>query len=202
MSAPEITEDAPATKKKGKKKLFVLLGALVVLGGGTAGGLYAAGMVGGAPADPHGDAAAGIEKPKLVPKTEQKRPGDGEGHGEGGGEVSGPSGQGGDKYASNYYSFSKDFTANIADSDRFIQVGLALSTPYDDRVIKNIKTNEIAVRSAVLLSLGDTTEDQIASEKGKQQLQLKLAKAINATLQQKEGFGGVSNVYFTNFVVQ
>ena len=82
------------------------------------------------------------------------------------------------------------------------QVGLALSTPYDDRVIKNIKTNEIAVRSAVLLSLGDTTEDQIASEKGKQQLQLKLAKAINATLQQKEGFGGVSNVYFTNFVVQ
>jgi flagellar FliL protein len=29
-----------------------------------------------------------------------------------------------------------------------------------------------------------------------------LAKAINATLKEKEGFGGVGNVYFTNFVVQ
>lgn len=197
MSEPEITEE-PAPKKKGKKKLFILLGALIVLGGGTAGGLYAAGIVGGG----HAEAAPEIKKPKLVPKTEQKRPGEGgEGH-EGGGETSGPSGHGGDKYASNYYAFEKDFTANVADSDRFVQVGLAVSTPYDDRVIQNIKTNEIAVRSAVLLTLGDTTEDQIGSERGKQELQAKLAKAINATLQQKEGFGGVSNVYFTNFVVQ
>jgi flagellar FliL protein len=37
---------------------------------------------------------------------------------------------------------------------------------------------------------------------GKRQLQARLVKAINATLQQKEGFGGVGNVYFTSFVVQ
>ena len=34
------------------------------------------------------------------------------------------------------------------------------------------------------------------------QLQARLVKAINATLEQKEGFGGVGNVYFTSFVVQ
>jgi len=83
-----------------------------------------------------------------------------------------------------------------------VQVGLAISTPYDDTVIDNIKTNEIAVRSAVLMALSDTTEDQVFSTDGKKQLQVRLAKAINATLKEKEGFGGVGNVYFTNFVVQ
>ncbi|MDQ2764975.1 MAG: flagellar basal body-associated FliL family protein, partial [Pseudomonadota bacterium] len=88
------------------------------------------------------------------------------------------------------------------ESVHFIQVGLAISTPYDDTVIANIKTNEIAVRSAILMALSDTTEEQVFSTDGKKQLQLRLAKAINATLKEKEGFGGVGNVYFTNFVVQ
>ena len=33
-------------------------------------------------------------------------------------------------------------------------------------------------------------------------IQDRLAKAINGVLKEKEGFGGVSNVYFTNFIVQ
>ncbi|WP_420822343.1 flagellar basal body-associated FliL family protein [Sphingomonas aracearum] len=96
----------------------------------------------------------------------------------------------------------KEFTSNLQDSVHFVQVGLAVSTPYDDSVIENLKTNEIAVRSAVLLALGDTTEEQVFSSNGKEQLQKRLTTAINATLKQKEGFGGISNVYFTNFVVQ
>ena len=52
------------------------------------------------------------------------------------------------------------------------------------------------------MALGDTTEDQVMSSDGKRQLQVRLAKAINDTLKQKEGFGGVGNVYFTSFVVQ
>ncbi len=187
-----------APKKKGKKKLFVILGALIVLGGGAGGGLYAAGIVGGGGhAEPVDDG-----KPKLVPKAEQKRVAAGEG-----GEGAAPASEGkvlpgGDKYASNYYAFPKEFTSNLGDSDRFVQIGLAVSTHYDDTVIENIKTNEIAVRSAVLLALGDTTEDMVADEAGKKQLQVRLTKAINATLKEKEGFGGVGNVYFTNFVVQ
>ena len=58
------------------------------------------------------------------------------------------------------------------------------------------------MRSAILLALSDTTEDQVFSTEGKKQLQVRLAKAINTTLKEKEGFGGVGNVYFTNFVVQ
>jgi flagellar FliL protein len=192
----ETKADTP--KKKGKGKLIILtLLAVLVVGGGTAGGLWAAGMLGGAK-------AAGPEGPKLVPKSEQKRAsGDGkEGEGAASGGTKPPSGVGGDKYASNYYAIDKDFTSNLRDSPHYVQIGIAVSTPYDDSVIENLKTNEIAVRSAVLMTLGDATEDEVTTGDGKKRLAQQLTAAINATLKQKEGFGGISNVYFTNFVVQ
>jgi flagellar FliL protein len=151
-----------------------------------------------------GAKAAGPEGPKLVPKSEQKRAsGDGkEGEGAASGGTKPPSGVGGDKYASNYYAIDKDFTSNLRDSPHYVQIGIAVSTPYDDSVIENLKTNEIAVRSAVLMTLGDATEDEVTTGDGKKRLAQQLTAAINATLKQKEGFGGISNVYFTNFVVQ
>ncbi len=215
----EETADA-APKKKGKlgKIIVMAVGGIVLIGGGVGAGLYAAGsgLIGGGAHAPAEDP----NKPKLVPKSEQKHAGEGGeggegggGGGEGGGEggegaaapVEGkptPEGEGGERYASNYYAMEKDFTANLQDSVHFIQVGIAVSTPYDDKVITNIKTNDIAIRSAILMALGDTTEDQVFSSQGKAALSKRLVAAINGTLKQKEGFGGVSNVYFTNFVVQ
>ena len=195
----DSNEDTP--KKKGKIRTIIVAtaGLLILVGGGAGAGLYAArsGMVGGAAHEPD-------NAPKLVPKAEQKRPGAAGEGGEAKAEASNepPSGKGGDSYASNYFAMEKDFTSNLNNSAHFIQVGVAVSTPYDDRVIQNIKTNDIAVRSAVLMALGDTTEDQVFSSAGKKQLQARLVAAINGVLKQKEGFGGVSNVYFTNFVVQ
>ena len=198
----DLVEDAaPAKKKKGKGKLilFTLIG-LVLVGAGTAGGLYAAGV--GPFAHP-GETLAAITGPRLVPKSEQKRIGLGTGEGGGAGASKpGTVGTGGEKYASNYYAMEKEFTSNLQDSVHFVQVGIAISTPYDDTVIENIKTNEIAVRSAVLMTLSDTSEEQIFSTDGKKQLQTRLTAAINAVLKEKEGFGGVGNVYFTNFIVQ
>lgn len=190
------TEDA-LPKKKGKlmKIVLLLVGTLVLVGGGVGGALYA-GLLGG-----HSGAAV-AEGPRLVPKAEHKRAGSGEGEGAAEAGHKPPTGTGGDKYASNYYAMDKEFTANLQDSVHFVQIGLAVSTPYDDTVIENVKTNEIAVRSAVLMALGDTTEEQVFSSDGKKQLQRRIAKAINDTLKEKEGFGGVGNVYFTTFVVQ
>jgi len=199
--------DAP--KKKGGMMKLIMFGGifLVLIGGGVGAGLYAAqsGLIGG-----HGGAAAGpeIERPRLIPKSEEKRAsaegGEG-GHGEGGGGGGGkrmPMGEGGDKYASTYFTMDKEFTSNLRESVHFVQVGIAVSTPYDERVIENLKTHEIAVRSAILMALGDATEDQVFTNEGKKALQVHIARAINDTLKQKEGFGGISNVYFTNFVVQ
>ena len=192
--------DAPP-KKKGKMGKLLVMGVafLVLIGGGVGAGLYAAksGMFGGG-----GEKAKPvIEGPKLVPKSEQKRAA-GEGESAPSKGNAPPSGEGGDKYASNYFAMDKDFTANLQNSPHFVQVGVAVSTPYDDTVIQNLKTNDIAVRSAVLMTLGDTSEEQVYTAEGKHQLQVRLVHAINAVLKQKEGFGGVSNVYFTNFVVQ
>lgn len=198
-----------APKKKGKMKTILIGGValLVLVGGGVGAGVYAsnAGLLGGGHA-----AAADDGKPKLVPKSEQKHPTEGgEGGGHGGDEAAPenhgmkpPAGEGGDKYASTYYPLEKEFTSNLQDSSHFVQVGIAVATPYDDTVITNLKTNDIAVRSAILMALGDTTEEQVMSSDGKRQLQVRLAKAINDTLKQKEGFGGIGNVYFTSFVVQ
>ena len=203
--------EAPVPKKKGKMGKMIIGGValLVLVGGGVGAGVYAssAGLIGG------GHAAADDGKPKLIPKSEQKSAG-AEGDGEGGGHAGGedaapenhgmapPAGEGGDRYASTYYALEKEFTANLQDSAHFIQVGVAVSTPYDNSVIDHLKTNEIAVRSAILMALGEATEDEVFTAQGKRKLQGELAKAINATLKQKEGFGGIGNVYFTSFVVQ
>jgi flagellar FliL protein len=209
----DAAPDGP--KKKGKMGKIIILGVglLALVGGGVGAGLYAAssGMIGGGHAE-----EADADTPKLVPKSEEKRGGSGgeggEGGGHGGSEGEGsseshgglptPKGEGGDKYASNYFTMEKEFTSNLKESVHFIQVGIAVSTPYDDRVIENLKTHEIAVRSAVLLTLGNTDEDSVFTPEGKAALQKSLAGAINGVLKEKEGFGGISNVYFTNFVVQ
>jgi flagellar protein FliL len=202
----DAVEDTPK-KKKGKGKLLLLIVLpLVTLGAGGGAAVFAmqSGWLGAAHAS---ETAA--DEPHLVPKSEEQRAslkgGEG-GHGEeGGGEVHGlktPEGAGGDKYASNYYPLEKEFTSNLQDSVHFVQVGIAVSTPYDARVLENIKTHEIAIRSAVLMSLGETVEEEVFTAEGKKRIQGRLVKAINAVLKEKEGFGGVSNVYFTNFIVQ
>ncbi|MES2986717.1 MAG: flagellar basal body-associated FliL family protein [Pseudomonadota bacterium] len=201
----EITEESAPKKKKKGKKLLLFVGAPLLLAGGGGGAAYAMGwlnVAGGA----HDEAKS--NEPKLVPKSEEKRAGAGGEGGEGGGESGGtggqptPAGEGGDKYASTYYPLEKEFTSNLQDSVHFIQVGVAVSTPYDDKVIENIKTHEIAIRSAVLLALGETTEDEVFTAPGKKGMQERLVKSINAVLKEKSGFGGVGNVYFTNFIVQ
>lgn len=195
-------EEAKAEKKSGGgmmvKILLLVIVILLLVGGGVAGGLYAMGVF-----SPKGGEVQHFEAPKLVPKAEEKRAGSGGGHGEGNdSHGTTPLGSGGDKYASNYYQMDKEFTSNLKDSVHFVQVGLAVSTPYDDRVIEGLKTHEIAVRSAILLALGEATEEEVFSAEGKRKVQDRLVKAINGVLKQKEGFGGISNVYFTNFVVQ
>ena len=119
--------EVPA-KKKGKlgKMLIMAVAFLVLVGGGVGAGLYAAksGMIGGGSG---AKAKPVVDGPKLVPKTEQKRA-----TGEGGSAPSKgnapPSGEGGDKFASNYYAAGKGLHRKPAKLPHFVQVGVAVST--------------------------------------------------------------------------
>jgi flagellar FliL protein len=197
MATAAAPEAAAPKKKKGKKGLIMILAALILAGAGVGGGIFLAssGMIGGGAkaAEPEGK-----DLPKLLPKGSKpaKKEGEEGGHGGGGESADGP------KYESSYFQLEKEFTSNLKDSVHLIQVGLAVSTPYDEKVIEHLQAHELAVRSAVLMTLADTDEEQIFTTDGKKDLQRRLVQAINGVLKEKEGFGGVANVYFTNFIVQ
>jgi len=70
------------------------------------------------------------------------------------------------------------------------------------RVIEAIKTHEMAIRSQVLMMLAQQPVEALSSPDGKKALQGKIRTIINDILKQKTGYGGVDNVYFTNFVIQ
>jgi len=196
----DVSDEQPKAKKGGKGKKIILLGVggLLLIGGGVGAGIYAGGGLagGGAAHKP----AVDPNQPKLVLKGQGESPADGEGGGDGPGPS--PAGSGGEKYESSYFQIEKEFTSNLKDSPRFVQVGLGIVTHYDKRVIDNLRRHEIPVRSAVLLALSGADEAAVFTPEGKAQLQKSLTKAINDVLKQKEGFGGIADVYFTNFIVQ
>ena len=93
-------------------------------------------------------------------------------------------------------------TTNLADGSGFLQVGISLSTFYDGKVISNIKRQQVPIRSAVLMVLAEQDPALLSTSQGKQRLQRQLTAAIHDVLRDKEGFGGVDNVYFTSLVIQ
>lgn len=194
--------DDKARKKGGKsKKMIVLIVLVLLLGGaGAAGGFFAAGMLGGSA---HAE-TEDPNKPKLVLKGEGKPEGEGKDAEPVIGTVAGNGSTPKDasKYEATYYQIETPFTSNLKDSGAFAQISMAIATYYDSRVLENIKQHEIAVRSAVLMRIADKDEMELSTPQGKEALQKELKGAINKVLLEKSGFGGVDNVYFTNFVIQ
>ena len=101
-----------------------------------------------------------------------------------------------------YYEFAGTFTTNLDNSRKMLQIGLAVSTQYDDTVIQNVETHELGLRSTILKRIGNYTEEDIKGEAGRNMLSEAIKEAINAKLEELEGFGGIENVHFTSFVLQ
>jgi len=105
-------------------------------------------------------------------------------------------------FATTYYEFAGTFTTNLEGSRKMMQVGVAVSTQYDDTVMQNVEAHELGLRSAVLARLGSFTEDQIKGEAGRKMVAESLKEVLNAELEELEGFGGIEKVHFTSFVLQ
>ncbi len=139
---------APKAKKKPRKLVKVAMG-VVVLGGLAAGGaLYAqgAGLIDLPGASADGKEEAHADQPHLVPREDA----DPENF-----EVVGARPVEADKFQVSYYPIEEKFTSNLRDEGGFIQIGLGVSTYYDERVLQNLERHEMAVRSAVLMQLAD-----------------------------------------------
>jgi len=105
-------------------------------------------------------------------------------------------------FATIYYEFAGTFTTNLEGSRKMLQIGIAVSTQYDDTVMQNVEAHELGLRSAILNRIGSFTEDQIKGEAGRNMLTESLKDVLNKELEELEGFGGIEKVHFTSFVLQ
>jgi len=201
--AKDNVEGAPKKKGKLKKLLFIGIGALVLIGAGAGAGIYFGAL------SAH-EAKPEDHFPKLVLRSEgEAEPAAAEDEDKEAplkvGTVSVPNDKfkvDPRKYEITYYPITDSFTTNLADGSGFLQVGISLSTFYDGKVINNIKRQAVPIRSVVLMVLAEQDPALLSTSQGKQRLQRQLTAAINDVLRDKEGFGGVDNVYFTSLVIQ
>ncbi len=100
-----------------------------------------------------------------------------------------------------YYEFPGTFTTNLRGSRKMLQVGVGVSTQYDDTVMINVESHELALRSTILGVLSEFAEEDVQGTNGKAALAAALKQGINSKLILLENFGGVEEVLFTSFVL-
>lgn len=190
---------APEGKKKGGivKVLIFVLGGLLLVGIGLGAGYFLFGMA-PTPSEeidmiierklqeagqlPPPDAAATEEAAGPTKKT---KPTDAP-----------------ETFVTSYYEFPGNFTTNLRDSRKFLQIGIGISTQYDESVVQNVETHQLALRSEILGIISGFTETDVQGKQGRDAMALAMRDAINAKLTELEGFGGVEGVHFTTFILQ
>jgi len=225
-AAPEEqAEGAPSKKKMIIKIVLMVVAVLFIIGASVGGTLLATGFFskkeqakeavdaqldklegghgdghGGGGGDGHGDAKGG----------------DGHGDAKGGDGHGSPAKPGAEapgkelvspdadnqRWKFNYYSLEKPMLSNLSGSRKVMQVTLTIMTHYDDRVIKNVKTHELALRAGILDLMRTKTEADLKDPDFRKQLAEEIRVVINSLLEKYEGFGGIEEVMFSEFVVQ
>ena len=105
-------------------------------------------------------------------------------------------------FLTTYYEFPGNLTTNLRGSRKFIQLGIAVSTQYDDTVMANVDAHQLALRSEILTAMSAFGEEAVDGVQGRTNLAIAIRDAINTKLEQLEGFGGIEGVHFSNFVIQ
>jgi flagellar FliL protein len=105
-------------------------------------------------------------------------------------------------FLTTYYEFSGTFTTNLRESKKFIQAGIGVSTQYDDAVLGNVEAHQLALRSEILGTMSNFSEEAIQGKSGRDDLANAIKDSLNKKLEELEGFGGVEYVHFTSFMLQ
>ena len=106
------------------------------------------------------------------------------------------------RFENSYMELEKPLVSNLTGTRKVIQVNLSIMTHYDERVFKNVKKHEPALRSAALDVMRQSTESDLGSPDFRKNLAAKIRDELNAVLTKYEDFGGIEEVFFTSFVIQ
>lgn len=222
--AEEVVEGEP--KKKGPlvKIILIVVAVLLLIGLSVGGTLLATGFFNKKPKEAvdaqldklegHGDGHAPAGDGHGAPAADAHAAPAADSHGKPavdshgkpvaepeGKELASPEGEA-ERWKFNYYAFEKPLLSNVAGSRKVMQVTLTIMTHYDDRVIKNLKTHELALRAGILDVMRQKTEADLLRPDFRKALAEDLRLVINSLLEKYEGFGGIEEVMFTEFVVQ
>ena len=107
-----------------------------------------------------------------------------------------------DSYETTYFEFPGEFTTNLKGSRKFLQVSVGVSTQYDEKVMEVVDSHQLALRSEILSTISDFTEEDISGSDGKKKLSERLIVVLNKKLETLDEFPGIEDVYFTAFILQ
>jgi flagellar FliL protein len=106
------------------------------------------------------------------------------------------------RFENSYMDLEKPLVSNMMNSRKVMQVNVSIMTHYDERVFKNVKKHEVALRSVALDVMRQQTDSDLSSPDFRKDLAGKIRDAMNQVLQKYEDFGGIEEVFFSSFVVQ
>ena len=107
-----------------------------------------------------------------------------------------------DVFETIYHEFAGTFTTNLDGSRKMLQLGIGVSTQYDDTVMMNVESHQLALRSVILGVISNFSEEDVKGSSGREMLAASIRDAINTKLEALENFGGIEEVHFTSFVLQ
>jgi len=188
-------EEAGGKKKGGIAKLLVFVfGALLLIIISVGATLYLTGFFDVKKEEASSEVIEGLEKTMvdadgnpIEDKGPQKKP------------KETPDAQ---KFDQSYQDFKAKFTVNVPESKKYVQFSLSVMTYYDERVLGNVDKHETALRSAVIGLIALEPAETYQTQKGMDSLRERIKDALNRVLIKYEDFGGIEEVYFTEFVLQ
>ena len=191
-------EENTEPKKRGPllRILAFALGGLLLIAAGLGGGYI---LFGGGQSDPSEEIESIIEK--KMEQAEAERAAEEDLAADEASKVAKEAPEV-EAFITTYFEFPGTFTTNLMNSRKFAQVGIGVSTQYDESVMVNVESHQLALRSEILNAMSEFSEQDVQGKAGRVLMADALRDSINAKLMLLEGFGGIEEVHFTSFVLQ
>jgi flagellar FliL protein len=197
MAEAAVEEVAAEEGEKKPKSPVVLIivgvvGLLIIMASTVAGTLFLTGFFNPKPDPEHAEAAAdGHGKDGHGKDAKDAKPG-----------KKTKESPGLTRFEYTYMQIEREFLVNLSGSKKVMSVQLAVMTHYDERVFENVKKHEFALRSVIMDVMRQTQEAELTKPEFRKDLAAKIRDAVNTLLEKYEDFGGIEDIYFTNFIVQ